>query len=73
MKLSNKLQTLLTDLRDKLQHRQWHVRCLYCRWEVHNLDHERFARARGKNHHANHHDFDLYVVAPNFIVWSSRA
>ena len=55
MKPSNKLQTLLTDLLDKIQRRQWHVDCRLCLWTVRNLEHERFAIARGKAHALNAH------------------
>lgn len=79
MKSSNKLQTLLTDLRDKIQHRQYHVKCLHCRWEVRNLDHRRFALARGRMHVNNHHQTQQLVNALSgdmsamAEVWHSRA
>lgn len=71
MKLSNKLQTLLNDLRDKIQRRQWHVRCAGCRWEVRNLDHERFALARARAHNTNAHGTPF--MTSRMKIWHSRA
>lgn len=62
MSTLHKLQTLLTDLRDKIQRRQWHVHCCECHWQVHNLDHERFAIARGKMHSNTAHTIPPIVV-----------
>lgn len=83
MKLPNKLQTLLTDLLDTKLRRQWHVTCRECSWEVHNLDHERFAVARGKAHSANAHPgihqsldharFLGYQMAPLYRVYYSQS
>lgn len=73
MKTLHKIKTLLTDLRDKAQGRQWHVRCEWCYWTVRNLDHERFAKARAKNHHANSHDRVDRYVHDRTVVWHTRA
>lgn len=75
MKHFNKLQTLLTDLLDNVLRRQWHVRCKWCRWTVRNLEHARFAYARGKLHHANAHGFvgPYNPVPANYNVWHTRA
>lgn len=75
MKTLHKIKTLLTDLRDKAQRRQWHVECLWCRWEVHNLEHKRFADARGKMHHTNAHGFvgPYRPIPERCKVWSTRA
>ena len=79
MKPSNKLQTLLTDLRDKIQRRQWHVDCRLCVWTVRNLEHERFALARGKAHTINAHGWPgpVAVLRDEFVtiyeVWHTRA
>lgn len=79
MSAIHKLKTLLTDLRDKIQRRQWHVRCLHCTWEVHNLDHERFALRRAKLHSDNAHGWTQHVAellndpVAMYEVWHSRA
>lgn len=71
MSTLHKLKTLLTDLRDKALRRQWHVRCLHCTWEVHNLEHARFAKARGKMHNTNEHQTPH--LSSRIAVWHSRA
>lgn len=79
MKHFNKLQTLLNDLRDKLQRRQYHVRCLDCVWEVRNLEHARFARRRGQLHYNTaHHTKQIVYSIKNeplamYEMWHSRA
>jgi len=75
VKLPNKLQTLLTDLMDKALHLRWHVRCEWCRWEARNLEHKRFADARGKLHHANAHGFvgPYQPIPMRCNVWHTRA
>lgn len=78
MKLINKAQTLLNDLLDTVLRRQWHVRCYWCRWEAHNLNHERFALARGKAHAKNVHQYPyprIDVCTPDrvYTTWHTRA
>lgn len=74
---SNKSQSLLTDLWDKLLGRRWHVRCLICsQWEVRNLKHRRFAQRRVDNHIWNEHNVDsarIHPIRALYRVWSSRA
>ena len=79
MKQINKLQTLLNDMIDTITRRVWHVECDQCPFTARNLDHERYAIARGKNHVAKIHST---VLAPKqwvlkfppakFKVWSTR-
>ena len=79
MNTLHKLKTLLTDLRDKIQRRQYHVRCLDCAWQVHNLEHERFARRRGQFHYNNAHPTKQLIYGfngqplPMHEVWHTRA
>lgn len=79
MKLTNKAQTLLNDLLDTVLRRQWHVRCPHCHWEARNLEHERFAKARGQNHSNNAHHTALIIAMftdkPVVIyqTWCTRA
>lgn len=75
MSAIHKLKTLLTDLRDKIQRRQWHVWCQLCAWQVHNLEHERFAIRRAEMHFRNTHagpfdgaNWDCYTS-----TWHTRA
>lgn len=79
MKTLHKIKTLLTDLRDKAQGRQYHVRCLDCVWEVRNLEHARFARRRGQLHYNTAHRTKQMVYSinneplPMYEMWHNRA
>lgn len=77
MKLFNKLQTLLTDLLDKVLVRDWHVRCIVCsRWEVRNLKHRRYAQRRVDNHIWNEHGVDsarIHPIRVLYRIWSTSA
>lgn len=80
MKQINKLQTLLNDMIDTITRRVWHVECDQCPFTARNLDHERYAIARGKNHIAKIHSTRIMpgVMVRTFPpaklkVWSTRA
>lgn len=71
----NNLQTLLIDLTDKALRRRYEVSCHLCPWHVMDLNHERFAVARGKAHVVNAHGMVLVprAMAPGYTVQQYRA
>lgn len=77
MSAIHKLKTLLTDLRDKIQRRRWHARCLVCsKWQVRNLRHRRYAQRRVDNHIWNMHGVDsarIHPIRALYRIWATRA
>lgn len=73
MNTLHKLKTLLTDLLDKVLRRKWHITCMACSWEVHNLEHRRYAERRADMHSRNAHSVRPDRSYRPAYVWHARA